>query len=164
MTQWMTYGSTNLPHLTKPQALLLTLWSCGIACTGCADGAPLRPCYAAAAGEDRYARTTPLARCLDAFDAAGRQRAALDVTTGFVPLLRWIVRVWHGDQYVTRPASPWHSQAVEALTAEIDQGAPIIISPQILREHLAAVTCPAPDDSATPLADALFNVAAFRST
>jgi predicted nucleic acid-binding protein len=65
--------------------------------------------------------------------------------------------------YATRPASPWHSQAIEALTAEIDQGVPIIISPQILREYLAAVTRPAPDNSTTPLADALSNVAAFRS-
>jgi len=36
--------------------------------------------------------------CLDAPDKAGSKRQDLDVTTCFVPLLRWIVRLWSSTQ------------------------------------------------------------------
>jgi len=33
LSQWTDCVSTNLPHLSKPQATVLALWSFGIACT-----------------------------------------------------------------------------------------------------------------------------------
>jgi hypothetical protein len=36
--------------------------------------------------------------CLDAKDKAGTKRQTVEVTTCFVPLLRWIVRMWTGTQ------------------------------------------------------------------
>lgn len=65
--------------------------------------------------------------------------------------------------YATRPASPWHTLAREAIDQALANSVDLVVSPQVLREYLADTTRPAPDGSHTPLADALDNVAVFRT-
>jgi hypothetical protein len=99
LSQWTDCVSTNLPHLTKPQATVLALWSFGIACTRSCGRSTVATFLALLLRE-------PLANleqrlyewCLDAPDKAGKKRTSLDVTLCFVPLLRWIVRLWTSDQ------------------------------------------------------------------
>lgn len=99
LSQWTTCVSTNLPHLTKPQATVLALWSFGIACTRSCGRLTVATFLAlllnrkAATLEQRLYEW-----CVDAPHKAGDKRDSLDVTLSFVPLLAWIVRLWSSDQ------------------------------------------------------------------
>ena len=99
LSEWTMTVSSNLPHLTTPQARLLAWWSYGIALTRCCGRSTVATFLAllldlkVANVEQRLYEW-----CLDAPDKAGTHRTALDVTTCFVPLLRWIVRLWIGTQ------------------------------------------------------------------
>jgi hypothetical protein len=91
--------STNLPHLTTPQATVLALWSFGIACTrSCGRGTVAT--FLALLLHQKVANLEQRLYewCLEAQDKAGRNRTALEVTTCFVPLLSWIVRLWVGKE------------------------------------------------------------------
>src|SRR5262245_14656470 len=99
LSQWTECVSTNMPHLTKPQATVLALWSFGIACTrSCGRGtvatflALLLKKKVATLDQRLYEW------CLDAKDKAGEKRTALDVSSCFVPLLGWIIRLWSTEQ------------------------------------------------------------------
>jgi DDE family transposase len=99
LSQWTDCVSTNMAHLTKPQATVLALWSFGIACTRSCG----RLTVATFLGLLLHTKVANLEQrlyewCLDAPDKAGTKRTSLDVTTCFVPLLRWIVRLWASTQ------------------------------------------------------------------
>src|SRR6266511_4309605 len=99
LSQWTDCVSSNMPHLTKPQATVLALWSFGMACTRSCGRTTVATFLALLLRE-------PLANleqrlyewCLDAKDKAGNKRTSLDVTTCFVPLLGWIIRLWTSEQ------------------------------------------------------------------
>jgi hypothetical protein len=99
LSQWTDCVSTNMPHLTKPQATVLALWSFGMACTRSCGRGTVATFLALLLAQ-------PLANleqrlyewCLDAKDKAGTKRTSLDVTICFVPLLRWIVGLWSTTQ------------------------------------------------------------------
>lgn len=99
LSQWSACVSTNLPHLTKPQAAVLALWSFGIACTRSCGRDTVATFLALLLGQKVANVEQRLYEwCLDAPDKAGTKRTALDVSTCFVPLLAWIIRLWHGTQ------------------------------------------------------------------
>lgn len=129
----MTFGSANLPHLTRPQAMLLTLWSCGIACTSCADGAPLRPCYAAAAGEGRHGRATPLqmmSRCLRHSRASARRAACDDRFRPAAALDR--PRVARRSDRADLDATTGHDCLVALVISVVDRGCAIPVAWTVL--------------------------------
>lgn len=99
LSQWTECVSTNMPHLTKPQATVLALWSFGIACTRC-SGRGTVATFLALLLHQKVANVEQRLYewCLEAHDKAGRKRTALEVTTCFVPLLGWIVSLWAGTQ------------------------------------------------------------------
>src|SRR5580692_7705524 len=92
---WSDEVATHFPHLSKPQAMVLALWSFGIvlahSCTLSAVANILSPV---------------LGRCFNtvrqrlrewykpALQKAGPQRCELDVTSCFAPLLTWILKNW----------------------------------------------------------------------
>lgn len=97
LSEWAACVSTNLPHLTTPQARLLAWWSFGIAHTRSCGRLTVATFLAFVLS----LKVTNLEQrlyewCLDTPDKAGRKRQEVDVTQCFVPLLRWIVRLWHG--------------------------------------------------------------------
>ena len=99
LSQWTTAVSTNMPHLTKPQATVLALWSFGIACTRSCGRETVATFLALLLGLKVANLDQRLYEwCLDAPDKAGTKRTDLDVTTCFVPLLAWIVRLWSGSR------------------------------------------------------------------
>ena len=65
--------------------------------------------------------------------------------------------------YATDPRSPFQQAAFDRLEAARRQGIELIISPQILREYLAAATRAASRGGATSLTDALSNFRTFRA-
>ena len=99
LSQWTECVSTNMPHLSKPQATVLALWSFGMACTRSCGRGTVATFLALLLNQKLANLEQQLYEwCLDAKDKAGKKRATLDVTICFVPLLRWIVRLWSCEQ------------------------------------------------------------------
>ena len=99
LSQSTTGVSTNMPHLSKPQATVLALWSFGIACTRSSGRLTLATFLALLLGCSVAAVEQRLYEwCLNASDKAGGKPAELDGTHCFVPLLGWIVSLWSSTQ------------------------------------------------------------------
>lgn len=135
LSQWTECVSTNLPHLTKPQATVLALWSFGIACTRSCGRSTVATFLALLIEQ-------PLANleqrlyewCLDATDKAGAKRTDLDVTCCFVPLLCWIVRLWSGEQIaLTLDATSLGEKFVVLAVCVVYRGCAIPVAWTILR-------------------------------
>jgi hypothetical protein len=83
-----------MPHLTKPQATVLALWSFAIACTRSSGRTTVATFLALLLGRKLANLEQRLYEwCLSAKDKAGKKHTSLDVTLCFVPLLGWIVRL-----------------------------------------------------------------------
>jgi len=65
--------------------------------------------------------------------------------------------------YATRPSAAQHAAAKAALTRLEDEGSALWVSPQVLREYLAAVTRPQATAPALPMATAIADVRRFRT-
>ena len=99
IAHWQTEISQHLPHLSRPQAAVLALWSYGIVLTkscgittvvsflgrllGCSPG---------------NLRQRLREWCYDACDKKGEPRAELELTACFAPLLGWIISWWKGEE------------------------------------------------------------------
>ena len=97
ITEWTTTIQTHLPHLTKPQATVLALWTLGMvlarSCALTAVSGFLAPWLRR---KEQTVRQQLREFCYEATAKRGRARCALDVTTCFVPLLAWGVTLWQG--------------------------------------------------------------------
>ncbi|MDW8389141.1 MAG: hypothetical protein RMK84_03355 [Oscillochloridaceae bacterium] len=90
---------TNPPHLSKPRATALPWWSFGTAVARSRGRLTVAPFLALLLTR----KVAPVAQCwcdwcVEALRQACRQRQALDATTGCVPFLAWIVRLWQGNR------------------------------------------------------------------
>jgi hypothetical protein len=95
LSVWTMTVSTHMPHLTKPQATVLALWSYGIACTRSCGRRTVALFLALLLAQQVDTVQQRLREwCYAAADKRGAKRVDLDVTTCFVPLLRWIVSLW----------------------------------------------------------------------
>lgn len=98
LTAWNQTVYTHLPHLSKPQAFVLALWSFGmVLAESCALSAvalklgKLLDC-------SFYTVRARLKEWYQEADAkSGKLRQELDPTTCFAPLLRWILKDWLGQ-------------------------------------------------------------------
>lgn len=63
--------------------------------------------------------------------------------------------------YASRMKSPFHPRATASLQRASDDGAPLWISRQIIREYLAVVTRPQPTEPALSIAEASADVERF---
>lgn len=99
VTQWTQLVATQLPHLSRPQASVLALWSLGLVL---ARSCGLTAVSVFVAGlQDRQENTVRQQLrewCYEAPAKRGAQRQALAVETCFAPLLRWVLQWWHGNQ------------------------------------------------------------------
>ena len=66
--------------------------------------------------------------------------------------------------YASSPRSPWHAAATAVLGDVRAAGTTLVISPQIVREYLAAAARPGVLDPALSLADLLTNAATLLTT
>jgi hypothetical protein len=93
--EWTAEVSTHFPHLSKPQAAVLALWSFGIVsahrCTLSAVANALSPIL-------KRPHNTVRQRLREWYkaspDKTGRNRRELDVAACFAPLLAWILDRW----------------------------------------------------------------------
>ena len=99
VTEWTTVIRTHLPHLTKPQATVLALWSLGMvlarSCALTAVSAFLAPWLGR---KENTVRQQLREFCYEAAAKRGTARGALRVETCFLPLLAWVVSWWQGTQ------------------------------------------------------------------
>jgi Transposase DDE domain len=97
--QWTTIVTTQLPHLSKPQATVLALWSLGMVLAhSCALSAVA---MLWAVGLERKANTVRQQLrewCYEAKAKRGEHRQALEVESCFAPLLGWVLQWWEGQQ------------------------------------------------------------------
>ncbi len=95
LSQWERTVSRYMPHLSRPQAYVLALWSygmvlaksCGITSVAALLGKLLDVSYSTMRQRLRE-------WCYDAEDKKGEKRQEVDVTLCFAPLLSWVLSWW----------------------------------------------------------------------
>ena len=97
--QWTEVVTTYLPHLSKPQAAVLALWSVGmVLARSCA--LPAVSLFLAK-GLDRKANTVRQQLrefCYEATAKRGKPRQELAVESCFAPVVAWVLSWWEGNQ------------------------------------------------------------------
>lgn len=103
LSVWTELVSSQLPHLSKSQARVLALWSYGIALTRSCGRRTVSTFLALLLGQKVNTVEQRLQEwCYEARGKAGAKRGVkrqeLEVASCFVPLLKWVVSLWHGTQ------------------------------------------------------------------
>ena len=99
LSQWQETVSRQMPHLSKPQAYVLALWSFGmVLAQRCGITSVVAAIAPLVGREEATVRQQLREWCYEAAHKAGAKRGvkrqALDVSTCFVPLLRWVLAWW----------------------------------------------------------------------
>src|SRR5216683_2509634 len=99
VTEWTYTIHAHLPHLTKPQATVLALWSLGmVLARSCALTAVSAFLATWLGRKEQTVRQQLREFCYEATAKRGTARCALAVEPCFVPLLAWVVDQWEGTQ------------------------------------------------------------------
>jgi hypothetical protein len=97
--QWLRTITTHLPHLSKPQAMVLALWSFGmVLARSCALTAVSQMLAKGMQRKEQTVRQQLREWDDDARRKRGPKRQELCVETCFAPLLGWVVSWWQGTQ------------------------------------------------------------------
>jgi hypothetical protein len=97
--EWTKIIQTHLPHLSKPQATVLALWSLGMVLARSCALTAVSAFLATWLGRKEPAVYQQLREfCYEATAKRGTARQELVVETCFVPLLGWVVAQWEGTQ------------------------------------------------------------------
>jgi hypothetical protein len=100
LTQWYETVAQQMPHLSKPQAFVLALWSFGIVMARSCALTTVASLLAELGGSKEAAmreRLRDLYR--EASAKKGEKRAELCAESCFAPLLRWILSWWVGESH-----------------------------------------------------------------
>ena len=107
VTEWTMTIQTPLPHLSKPQATVLALWSLGMGLARSCALTAVRAFLATWLGRKEPAVRQQLREfCYEATAKRGTVRCALAVEPCFVPLLAWGVAQWEGTQWALALDAP----------------------------------------------------------
>jgi len=97
--QWIEVVTTHLPHLSKPQAAVLALWSVGmVLARSCALSAVSEFLAKGLERKPDTVRQQLREFCYEAKAKRGKPRRALEVESWFAPLLAWVLQWWEGTQ------------------------------------------------------------------
>lgn len=95
VSQWTQEVSSHLPHLSRPQATVLALWSIGMVLTRSCGLSQVSTMLALMLGQQEETVRQRLREWYyPAKDKAGAKRCTLEVSTCFAPLLRWVLAWW----------------------------------------------------------------------
>lgn len=98
--QWEQTVSSHLLHLSKPQVAVLASWSYALVMLKSVGMTQVSVWLAMLLGGKVDAWRQKLREwCYDAPDKKGEQRAQLEVSTCFAPLLRWILSWWEEQEH-----------------------------------------------------------------
>src|SRR5437870_10352598 len=99
LSQWIATVSTQLPHLSRPQARVLAYWSYGMVLAQSCGLTTVATVLALLLHASPQALRQQLREwCYAAADKKGRQRRAVEVQTCFVPLVRWVLAWWPAEE------------------------------------------------------------------
>src|SRR5215475_13944509 len=99
VTEWTMTIQAHMPHLSKPQATVLALWSLGMVLARSCALTAVSAFLATWLGRKEPAVRQQLREfCYEASAKRGTTRCALAVEPCFVPLLAWVVAQWEGTQ------------------------------------------------------------------
>lgn len=100
VSQWEETVSMKLPHLSRPQALVLALWSCAMI-LGKSCGTTTAAFWLAEVVGGTYEAWRQRLRewCYEKGDKKGKHREQIAVVTCFAPLLRWILSWWEQGEH-----------------------------------------------------------------
>src|SRR6266700_7452780 len=94
--QWLRTLTTHLPHLSKPQAMVMALWSFGmVLARSCALTAVSQMLAKGMQRKEQTVRQQLREWYYDVPRKRGAKRQALHVERCFAPLLGWVVSWWH---------------------------------------------------------------------
>jgi len=97
--QWSTEGTTHLPHLSKPQATVLALWSAGmVLARSCALTAAATFLAVGLGRKANSVRQQLREFWYEAEAKRGGPRQELNVESCLAPLLGWVLSWWEGNQ------------------------------------------------------------------
>ena len=97
--QWTQEVATHLPHLSKPQAAVLALWSLGmVLARSCSLTAVTGVLAALLERRENTVRQQLREFCYEAEAKRGPARQAVVVADCFAPLLRWVLAGYPGPQ------------------------------------------------------------------
>jgi hypothetical protein len=97
--QWAEVVTTHMPHLSKPQAAVLTLWSIGmVLARSCALSAVSEWLAKGLERKPNTVRQQLREWCYEAKAKRGGPRQELKVESCFAPLLAWVLQWWEGTQ------------------------------------------------------------------
>ena len=95
LSQWTATVSTHLPHLSRPQATVLALWSYGMVVAQSCGITTVATCLGCLLHKRPGTLRQQLREwCYAAADKKGGKRRELEVHTCFGPLLRWVLAWW----------------------------------------------------------------------
>jgi hypothetical protein len=97
--QWTEVVATHMPHLSKPQAAVLALWSVGMVLARSCALSAVSEFLAAGLGRKANTMRQQLREfCYEAKAKRGGPRQEVKVETCFAPLLAWVLSWWEGLQ------------------------------------------------------------------
>ena len=95
LKDWIRTVTTQMPQLSKPQAVVLAMWSFGMVMVNSCGLTTVSVFLAQLLGKKENSVRQQLREWYgDSKDKKGKKRAELDVTTCFGPLMRWILQGW----------------------------------------------------------------------
>ncbi len=95
VSQWTAIVSSHFPHLSRPQASVLALWSLGMVLAQSCGLSQVSALLALLLGQAEGTLRQRLREWYyPAKDKAGQHRCTLEVATCFAPLLRWVLAWW----------------------------------------------------------------------
>ncbi len=98
VSQWTATVSRQLPHLSRPQARVLALWSLGMVLAHSCGLSQVSALLALLLGQQEETLRQRLREWYyPAEDKAGKTRRTLEVEACFAPLLRWVLAWWPED-------------------------------------------------------------------
>jgi hypothetical protein len=99
LAQWTAEVTSHLPSLSKPQAIVLALWSFGMVMTKACGLTTVAVFLASLLGQKENSVRQRLREWYwDAKDKQGAHRQELDVTPCFAPLVRWVLSWWPAQE------------------------------------------------------------------
>ena len=97
--QWTEVVTSHMPHLSKPQAAVLALWSLGmVLARSCALTAVSLFLAQGLERKPNTVRQQLREFCYEAKAKRGGPRQEVKVETCFAPLLAWVLSWWEGQQ------------------------------------------------------------------
>jgi len=99
LDQWVLTVAEHLPHLSKPQVTVLSLWSFGMATVKSCAITTVKPFLASLLEvKENTMRQRLREWCYDSKDKRGNKRVDVKVPSCFPFLMRWVMDWWQGTQ------------------------------------------------------------------